>query len=67
MQHISAKFVPRLLSNDQKENCVAAFSELKEQKMKLKLKGRRFESNEEIRAESQDMMMLTQSAFQQCF
>jgi hypothetical protein len=37
-------------------------------KMKLKLKGRRFVSIEEIQAESQDMMkMMTQNDFQQCF
>jgi transposase len=37
-------------------------------KMKLKLKGRRFESNEEIHAESQDVKkMLTQNNFQQRF
>jgi histone-lysine N-methyltransferase SETMAR len=37
-------------------------------KMKLKLKGQRFESSEEIQAELQDMTkMLTQSDFQQCF
>jgi hypothetical protein len=36
--------------------------------MKLKLQGRRFESIEEIQAESQDVMkMLTQNDFQQCF
>jgi hypothetical protein len=36
--------------------------------MKLKLKGRRFESIEEIQFESQDVMkMLTQNDFQQCF
>jgi hypothetical protein len=28
---IAAKFVPRLLSNDQKEHCVAVCSEIKEQ------------------------------------
>jgi histone-lysine N-methyltransferase SETMAR len=31
MRHIAAKFVPRLLSNDQKEHCVAICPELKEQ------------------------------------
>jgi transposase len=37
-------------------------------KIKLKLKGRRFESMKEIQAESQDAMkMLTQNDFQQCF
>jgi transposase len=37
-------------------------------KMKLKLKGGRFESTEEIQAESQDVMkMLTQIDSQQCF
>jgi hypothetical protein len=36
--------------------------------MKFKLKGRHFESIEEIPAESQDVMkMLTQNHFQQCF
>jgi hypothetical protein len=36
--------------------------------MKLKFKGRRFESIEEIQAESQDVMtMLSQNDFQQCF
>jgi hypothetical protein len=36
-------------------------------KMKLKLKGRCFESIEEIQAELQDVMkMLTQNDFQQC-
>jgi histone-lysine N-methyltransferase SETMAR len=29
--NIAAKFVPRLLSNDQKEHCVAVCSELKDQ------------------------------------
>jgi transposase len=37
-------------------------------KMKLKLKGRRFDSIEEIQTESQDVMKtLTQNDFQQCF
>jgi hypothetical protein len=37
-------------------------------KMKVKLKGRHFESIEEIQAESQDVMkMLMQNDFQQCF
>jgi hypothetical protein len=37
-------------------------------KIKLKIKGRRFESTEDIQAESQDVMkMLTQNGFQQCF
>jgi D-ribose pyranose/furanose isomerase RbsD len=68
MRHTAAKFVPRLLSNDQKEHRIAVCSELKENKMKLKLKGRRSESTEEIQAESQDVMkMLTQNDFQQCF
>jgi hypothetical protein len=67
MRRIAAKFVPRLLSNDQKEHRVAVCSDLKEQKMKLKLKRRRFESTEEIQAESQNAMkMLTQNDFQQC-
>jgi hypothetical protein len=36
--------------------------------MKLKLRGKRFESTEEIQAESQDVMkMLMQNDFQQCF
>jgi hypothetical protein len=36
--------------------------------MKLKLKGRRFGSIEEMQAELQDVMkMLTQNDFQQCF
>jgi hypothetical protein len=35
--------------------------------MKLKLKGRHFESTEEIQAESQDVLkMLMQNDFQQC-
>jgi hypothetical protein len=37
-------------------------------KIKLKLKGRHFESTAEIQAESQDVMkMPTQNNFQQCF
>jgi hypothetical protein len=37
-------------------------------KMKLKLKGRRFDSLEEIQTESQDVMKtLTPNDFQQCF
>jgi hypothetical protein len=36
--------------------------------MKLKLKGRRFDSIEEIQTESQDVMKkLTRNDFQQCF
>jgi hypothetical protein len=36
--------------------------------MKLKLKGRRFDSIERIQTESQDVMKtLTQNDFQQCF
>jgi hypothetical protein len=36
--------------------------------MKLKLKGRRFDSIEEIQTESQDVLnTLTQNDFQQCF
>jgi hypothetical protein len=35
MRLIAAKFVPRLLGNDQKEHRIAVCSELKEQKMKL--------------------------------
>jgi hypothetical protein len=36
--------------------------------MKLKVKGSRFESTEEIQAESQDVMkLLTENDFQQCF
>jgi hypothetical protein len=36
--------------------------------MKLKLKGRRFESIQEIQTESQDVMkILAQNGFQQCF
>jgi hypothetical protein len=31
MWHIAAKFVPRLLSTDQKEHCISVCSELKEQ------------------------------------
>jgi hypothetical protein len=31
MQHIAAKFVPRLLSNGQKESGIAVCSEIKEQ------------------------------------
>jgi hypothetical protein len=31
MRHIAAEFVPRLLSNDQKEYCIAVCTELKEQ------------------------------------
>jgi histone-lysine N-methyltransferase SETMAR len=31
MRHIAAKFVPRLLSNDQKEHCIAVCRELKDQ------------------------------------
>jgi hypothetical protein len=52
MRRIAAKFLPWLLSNDEKEHRVAVCSELKEQKMKLKLKRRRLESTEEIQAES---------------
>jgi hypothetical protein len=37
-------------------------------KMKLKLKGQRFESSEKIQTKSQDVMMtLTRIYFQQCF
>jgi hypothetical protein len=37
-------------------------------KMKLKLKGRRFESTEEILAESKDVMkILTRNDFHHCF
>jgi len=31
MRHNAAKFVPRLLSSDQKEYCIAVCTELKEQ------------------------------------
>jgi hypothetical protein len=31
MRHIAAKFVPRLLSSDQKEYSIAIYTELKEQ------------------------------------
>lgn len=31
MRHIAVKFVPKLLSSDQNEHCVAICSELKEQ------------------------------------
>jgi hypothetical protein len=37
-------------------------------KMKLKLKEQRFDSNDEIQTESQDVMkILTRNDFQQCF
>jgi hypothetical protein len=71
MHRVAAKFVPRILTADQKQQRVDVCTELNQlasndetpdmapcdffifPKMKLKLKGRRFDTTEEIQAESQ--------------
>jgi hypothetical protein len=80
-ERIPAKFMPKMLSKDQKEHRFAICYEFKKEtarplplcffpflKMKFKLKGWHFESIEEILAASQNVMkMLMQNYFHQCF
>ncbi|PNF20610.1 hypothetical protein B7P43_G04271 [Cryptotermes secundus] len=95
MRRIAAKFVPRLLQNEQKQHRLEVCRELQQQlqedpnflskvvtgdknlapcdfflfpKMKIKLKGRRFDTVEEIQAETQTVLnTLTKKGFQDAF
>ncbi|PNF30519.1 hypothetical protein B7P43_G09953 [Cryptotermes secundus] len=101
MRRIVAKFVPRLLQNEQKQHRLKVCRELQQQlqedpnflskvvtvvphprylpdlapcdfflfpKMKIKLKGRRFDTVEEIQAETQTVLnTLTKKDFQDAF
>ena len=88
--HVAAKFVPRILTADQKQQRVAQQFLAKNKiavillppyspdlapcdfflfpKMKMKLKGRRFDTTEEIQAETQEVLdTLTERDFQETF
>jgi len=90
MHHVTAKFVPRILTADQKQQRVAHQFLAKNKiaviphppyssdlascdfflfpKMKLKLKGRRFNTSEEIQAKTQKVLdTLTEKDFQETF
>jgi len=90
MYRVTAKFVPRILTADQKQQRVAHQFLVKNKsaviphppyspdlascdfflfpKMKLKLKGRRFDTIEEIQAETQEVLdTLTEKDFQEAF
>ncbi|PNF20723.1 hypothetical protein B7P43_G17374 [Cryptotermes secundus] len=89
MRRIAAKFVPRLLQNEQKQHRLEEFLAKNKMavvphpqylpdlapcdfflfpKMKIKLKGRRFDTVEKIQAETQTVLnTLTKKDFQDAF
>jgi hypothetical protein len=93
MHCVAAKFVPRILTADQKQQCINVFTELHQlasndetflsrvitgdlapcdfflfPTVKLKLQGRRFDTIEEIQAETQKVLdTLTENDFQEAF
>jgi hypothetical protein len=82
MHHVTAKFVPRILTADQKQQSADMCTELRQlasnnetflsliwhPKMKLKLKGSWFDTIEEIQAELQRVLdTRTQKGFQEAF
>ena len=79
MHRVAAKFVPRLLTEEQKQNRVTVSQDLLDrsntdenfsllQKLKSTLKGRRFQTVEEIKENSlQDLRAIPQNTFQDAF